>query len=116
LKPGEGAILQTPTAYQGALVGEIPKGYLVTGVPSGWSIRASVIPRAGPVLSGLGAPITEGDWVLRMVNGSYDSFHYHNGIWLDESGEQVGEPVISIGESIWLHKPTDWQQISSFWP
>ena len=50
-----------------------------------------------------------------MVSGAYEYFAYHNGIWI-KNAEKVSEPVIDLGESFWIVKPTDWQQISSVWP
>jgi hypothetical protein len=95
---------------------EADHSYLVNPVPSGWSIRASKVPMSGGVVSELGAPIWEGDMVIRWVNGAYEVCAYRNGMWIDDEGEEVSEPAISIGESFWIVKPTDWEQISSVWP
>lgn len=34
----------------------------------------------------------------------------------ETSQAQVAEPEILVGESFWINKPTDWEQISSVWP
>jgi subtilisin family serine protease len=116
LAVGEGAMIELPSATNQCFVGEFPQGYLVNPVPSGWSIRASKVPMSGEVVSDLGATIWEGDIVMRWVDGAYEVYAYRNGMWIDDQGEEVSEPAISIGESFWIVKPTDWEQISSVWP
>jgi hypothetical protein len=116
LAVGEGAMIELPSATNQCFVGEVLQGYLVNPVPSGWSIRASKVPMSGEVVSDLGAPIWEGDIVIRWVDGAYEVYAYRNGMWIDDEGEEVSEPAISIGESFWIVKPTDWEQISSVWP
>lgn len=116
LSPGGGVLARAPSTYSQALIGEVKQGYLVNPVPSGLSIRSSMRPVFGPVSTGIGSPIQEGDLVLRMVNGEYETYAYRNGFWIDSNGDQVAEPVISVGESFWIHKPTSWQQMSSVWP
>jgi hypothetical protein len=116
LAVGEGAFIELPAATNQCFVGKFLQGDLVNPVPSGWSIRASKVPISGEVVSDLGAPIWEGDMVIRWVNGAYEVYAYRNGMWIDDEGEEVSEPAISIGESFWIVKPTDWEQISSVWP
>lgn len=116
LNPGEGAIVSTGTATTFTFVGEYLQGYLINPVPSGFSIRASKSPVSGPVASGLGSPILEGDVVTKMINGVYHNYAYRSGFWIDENGAKVAEPVMDVGESFWIYKPTDWEQTSSVWP
>jgi len=118
LVPGEGGLIRNPgtSGFTQSFLGEFLQGYLLNSVPSGLSIRASKVPTSGPVASGLGAPISEGDVVLRMVSGAYQTFAYRNGFWIDGAGQEAAEPVIEVGESFWINKPTDWAQISSVWP
>lgn len=115
LAPGEGAIIQLPSATTVSFIGECQQGYLINPVLSGHSIRSAKAPISGPVTSGLGTPILEGDIIIRMISGTYQHYAYHNGLWIS-IGAQVSEPVINLGESFWINKPTDWQQISSVWP
>jgi hypothetical protein len=116
LAPGEGAIASSGTALTHSFVGEVRQGYLINPVPSGFSIRGSMSPISGGVASALGTPILEGDIVSRMVSGDYQNFAYRNGFWINDAGAQVAEPEILVGESFWINKPTDWEQISSVWP
>jgi hypothetical protein len=116
LAPGEGALLNVSVATNQSFVGEFAQGYLINPVPSGWSMRGSTIPISGGVASGLGVPILEGDMIVRMIAGTYTNYTYTNGHWVNTNQTQVPEPVISIGESFWIVKPTDWEQISSVWP
>jgi hypothetical protein len=116
LAPGEGAIIDMPSAMTNSFVGEYLQGYLTNPVPAGWSIRASKAPVAGPVASGLRAPVAEGDLVIQMISGTYQTFAYRNGRWINEAGSEVAEPVIGVAESFWIIKPTDWEQIFSVWP
>ena len=75
------------------------------------------MPVTGPVASGLGAPILEGDIVnIVMVAGVYKNFAYRNGIWSDDNGLQVAEPIINVGESFWINKQTDSKRYFSVWP
>jgi hypothetical protein len=115
LAPGEGTVIDLPSSTTVSFVGECQQGYLVNPVTSGMAMRSARAPVAGPVAAGLGAPVLEGDIVIRMVSGSYQHYGYHNGLWIN-SGQQVSEPAINIGESFWMKKPGDWQQISSVWP
>jgi len=107
---------QIPAVATATFVGEYMQGYLINPVPSGLSIRASKSPASGPVALGLVAPVLDGDVVTKMINGVYHNYAYRNGLWIDDNGAQVGEPVIGVGESFWIFKPTDWEQISSVWP
>lgn len=116
LAPGEGAIIDLPSAVTNCFVGEYLQGYLINPVSAGFSIRASKPPISGPVASGLRAPIVEGDLVMRVISGSYQTFAYRNGVWINESGSEVAEPVIPVAESFWIIKPVAWEQIFSVWP
>lgn len=116
LAPGEGAIIDLPSGRTNSFVGEYLQGYLINPVPSGYAMRSSKAPISGPVASGLRMPVVEGNLILRMVSGSYQTFVYRNGIWINDAGSQVAEPVIAVGESFWIVKPTDWEQIFSVWP
>lgn len=116
LAPGEGAIALSETTFKHSFIGEVRQGYLINPVPSGFSIRGSMRPISGGVVSALGTAILEGDIVSRMVSGAYQNFAYRNGFWINDAGAQVAEPEILVGESFWINKPTDWEQISSVWP
>ena len=51
-----------------------------------------------------------------MVAGAYQHFAYRGGLWINASGAQVAEPVINVGESFWINKPKDSEQIFFVWP
>src|SRR5258708_425683 len=62
LSPGEGAIFfNPPSDYKShSFVGEVMQGSLSVPIPSGFSIRSSLVPRPGSI-EALGFPIGDGD-------------------------------------------------------
>ena len=107
LMPGEGAIFFNPTADYKPLsfVGEVMQGPLSTPIPSGFSIRSSLLPQPGN-LDDLGFPVAEGD-VIHLFDRDRQKYvlhPYREGKW------QEGPPLVSVGEAFWVAKtePGNW--------
>ena len=96
--PGEGFIIQPGAAWSHSFVGEVAQGYGVNPVPNLQSIRSSIVPQGGRVVTDLKLPVLNGDTVTRMINGSYTTYTFSGGAW------SPSEPVASIGESFWNNK------------
>lgn len=112
LNPGEGAILQSPTAFTNTFVGEVMQGDLTNSFPAGYSIRSSMVPQAG-TLTALGltpASLTDFDTVYQYntTTQSYDIFSLVFGAW------SPAEPSLKVGESVWLQTAAAGQWVRSF--
>ena len=103
LAPGEGAFINSPSAWTNTFVGEVLQGSLSNPYPAGYSIRASKVPLSG-TLTALQLPASQfadGDLVLQWntTSQSYDSYTLLGGSWL---GGPLPEPTLAIGESMFL--------------
>lgn len=112
LLPGEGAIFFNPTSdYKSAsFVGEVLQGQLSQPVPSGFSIRSSLVPQAGNLQDDLHFPITNGD-VIHLFDRDGQKYVLHpyaDGKWT------AGPPIIGVGESFWVAKTKPGNWIRSF--
>jgi hypothetical protein len=108
LSPGDGAIFFNPTNdYKSHnFVGEVLQGNLAVPVPAGFSLRSSLVPRAGNLQEDLGFPVTEGD-VIHLFDRDRQKYVLHpfeKGQWKN------GPPIVSVGESFWVAKtePGNW--------
>ena len=113
LAPGEGFILRADGgATSHSFVGEVAQGYGVNPVPNLQSIRSSIVPQAGRVMTDLHLPVINGDAVSRMINGSYVTYTYSGGTW------SPSEPSVEIGESFWNNKNVGfwWHRNYLIWP
>jgi hypothetical protein len=102
LMPGEGAIFFNPTTdYKThSFVGDVLHGQPSIPIPSGFSMRSSILPRPGHIVDDLGFPIAEGD-VIHLFDRDQQKYNLHpyvDGQW------KAGPPIISIGESFWAAK------------
>lgn len=108
LAPGEGAIFFNPTEdYKSvSFVGDVVQGNLSMPIPSGFSIRSSLVPQPGNLADDLKFPIANGDVVhlFDRERQKYVLHPYEGGKWV------AGPPVISVGESFWVAKtqPGNW--------
>jgi hypothetical protein len=106
LSPGEGAFVSNPTAGDVTVtfVGEIVEGAKVNPLPAGWSMKSSMIPQGGALVSALGFPVADGDGVFTYNTSKtppgYDISNYDAGLgdW------DAGEPVIGVGQAFFLNK------------
>ena len=112
LMPGEGAIFFNPTLdYKShSFVGEVIQWNLSIPIPSGFSLRSSILPQTGS-LDDLEFPIGEGD-VIHLFDRDrqqYVLYPYESGKW------KAGTPVVSVGEAFWVAKtePVNWTRNSS---
>lgn len=102
LLPGHGAIFFNPTSEYKSLsfVGEVMQGNLSIPIPSGFSVRSSIVPQPGHLLDDLQFPISEGD-VIHIFDRDHQKYvlhPYENGKW------KAGQPVLNVGESFWVAK------------
>jgi hypothetical protein len=112
LAPGEGFWLNWPGAKATlTFVGDVMQGKLTNPVPAGYSIRASMVPQAGKLVTDLGFPVANGDLVY-LYNldtncaGGYADSTYDP----DFGGWSNGEPSLAVGQGFWIVKttPVDW--------
>jgi hypothetical protein len=105
---GEGAIFFNPTSdYKTAsFVGEVCQGNFSLPIPSGFSLRGSLVPQAGSLTEDLGFPIADGD-VVHLFDRDRQKYllsPYSDGKWT------AGQPVLAVGEAFWVAKtePRNW--------
>jgi len=113
--PGEGLIFRNTSggSLSRSFVGEVAQGHGVNPVPNLQSIRSSIVPQAGRVVTDLHLPVISGDTVTRMINGTYVGYTYTGGgVW------SPSEPNVSIGESFWNNKGVGfwWHRNFLVWP
>ena len=117
LNPGEGVIIQTPSAanYTVTCIGELLQTPHKTFPPSN-SIRSSLIPQLGQLDTFLSFPVVNGDVIYRMtghVGGTYSTYTYSGGAWSPFA------PTLSVGESFWIYNYSgserDWQRVFYIW-
>jgi hypothetical protein len=99
---GAGAIFFNPTSdYKSAsFVGDVCQGNLSAPIPSGFSLRGSLVPQAGNLVEDLGFPITEGD-VIHLFDRERQKYSLHP---YTADKWPAGHPVIGIGEAFWVAK------------
>ena len=103
LLPGEGAIFYNPTSDYKSLsfAGELAQGSFSIPIPSGFSVRSSIIPQPGN-LEELGFPLADGD-IIHLFDRDAQKYVLHpykDGKWT------AGPAVIGVGESFWVAKAT----------
>lgn len=110
LPRGEGAIFFNPTMdyRMASFAGEVCQGNLSVPVPSGFSLRASLVPKAGNLVDDLSFPIAEGD-VIHLFDRERQKYMVHpyqDGKW------PAGPPIVAVGEAFWVAKtePHNWVQ------
>jgi len=108
--PGEGAIIFNPTTEYRPLsfIGNVMQGSFSVPIPSGFSMRSSLVPRPGQLVADLGFPMAEGD-VIHVFDREKQDYVLHKfnaDKWATET------PVIGVAESFWVAKtiPGTWKQ------
>ena len=102
LLPGEGAIFFNPTEDYKVqnFVGEVSEGHFTMPIPSGFSLRSSLVPQGGNLLDDLQFPITDGD-VVHLFDRDRQVYVLHR----FENGKWTGPPpVLGVGEAFWIAK------------
>jgi hypothetical protein len=97
LAPGEGAFVFTPQSFTNIFSGDV---VLVStnSLPSGYSIRSSVVPQAGLLQTQLGFPAGALDAIYRFNGSGYTTSQLVDGAW-----EGAGEPNVQVGESFFVN-------------
>jgi hypothetical protein len=110
LLPGEGAIICNPARETKTITffGEVSQGASLNRITSGFSIRSSVLPKAGRLDLDLNFPLTDGDVVhlFDRQQQRYLVYPYPSALW------ETNPPRVSVGESFWIGKKSagDWSQ------
>jgi len=109
LNPGEGAFVNTDTAFTITWVGDVVQGNITNAVPAGYSIRSSKVPQAGAV-SSLGLTVGDFDSLYKWNNATtqYDIYTYVFGTW------GPSEPTIGVGESFFISAGAPFQWTRTF--
>jgi len=101
LAPGEGAFISVPALTTNTFVGEVLTGTRTNDIPTGFSIRSSIVPQSGALDTVLGFPAAAGDFIYRFANpGGYSVFESGGGGLWDPTA-----PVPAVGESFWINNP-----------
>lgn len=116
LAPGEGFWLNWPGTAAGTItfVGDVMQGTLTNPVPAGYSIRGSMVPQAGKLVTDLGFPAAAGDLIYKFVAGTGPDAGYKDSTFdPDFGGWSNGEPVIGVGEGFWAvtSAAVDWTRV-----
>jgi hypothetical protein len=111
IHPGEGFwfrnIAGTPLNL--TFIGEVPQGNLVNPLPSGLSIKSSIVPQTASLTS-LGFPAEDGD-VVKVFDPAAQQFkepyQFIDGFgWISSNPDDPGPngPVIPVGVGFWVEK------------
>lgn len=102
MSPGEGAIFFNPTEdYKThSFVGEVSDKSITVPIPSGFSLRSSLMLKSGHLVDDLQFPISDGDTihVFDRDRQKYTVHSFEHGTW------RAGPPILSIGEAFWVAK------------
>ncbi len=108
LSPGEGALINSPTAYDWIQRGQPTTGPQINVLPSGTSMRGSVTAVPGTLAGNLNVPLIEDLEVRRVqADGAFTTeATYRNGKWTPK------EPSLDAGEAFLFVSPTQslWEQ------
>ena len=105
--PGEGAFIFNPSVspITVTFVGEVPQGSLTNTMPAGFSLKGSIVPQAGLLVTDLGFTAGVGDQVFKFVSGSNQTFNYVGvNQWEDNNLNPVTQPSLGVGESAFFFK------------
>ena len=110
LNPGEGIFIQVGSQYVKTFVGEVVLNS-TNPVPSGFSMKASVVPQAGLIQTDLLFPAANFDKVLRWNFGTqlYDQF-----ILDPDDGWVPSQPNVRVAEGYFIQTGGTKQWIRNF--
>jgi hypothetical protein len=104
IMPGEGMFVFVPGTANVTVtfVGEITEGAKSIDVPAGFSIRSSIIPQSGALVSALAFPQADGDIVYKFnaATQAYDLYSYLELL----SAWSPSEPNVAVGEAFFVSK------------
>jgi hypothetical protein len=104
INPGEGVFVNNPgDATTVTFVGEITEGTKSIDIPQGFSIRSSIVPQAGALVSTLGFPQADGDTVFMFGAAIQDYVSYSYLELL--GGWSPSEPNLEVGDAFFVNKP-----------
>lgn len=97
LSPGEGAFVQTSTAFTATFVGDVVLKS-TNSVPAGFSIRSSVVPQSGAIDTVLKYTPGNNDtvYLFNPSTSAYNASSYIDGAW------EPSAPVPTVGESFFI--------------
>ncbi len=108
LTPGEGAMVDSPEAYQWFTFGKPLVGMLNNFVPAGESVRGSRLAVGGLITTDLGFTPANGTTVggINLDGTPAEPAVYTDGAWLPE------EPNLGVGQAVIINTPEalDWEQ------
>lgn len=94
--PGEAAFVELPPGSPNpttiTFVGEVPQGHTVNPIPTGYSLRSSIVPQSAGLTSTLQFTPNDADQVYFFRGGQYESYLYVGGTWFPS------EPSPAVGE------------------
>jgi hypothetical protein len=113
--PGEGVKLNV---FGGSSVtlrfkGQIAQGYSNNAVAQRWSMRSSLIPQAGRLVTDLAFPVLNGESIVRRESGSEVAYTFNGSTW------SPFEPQLAAGEGFRSYKANsglDWYRNFLVWP
>lgn len=114
LAPGEGVFIAPPSSFTLTFVGDVPQGNLTNSLPAGFSIRSSIVPQSGGIASVLGFAPAVNDIVFRYSAGYITSTYVGGGNWEDSNLNPTTEPVLAVGESVFISKNAPGLWVRSF--
>jgi hypothetical protein len=111
IDPGEGVFVYTPEEVTVTFVGEITEGAKVNNLPTGWSMKSSMIPQGG-ALSALGYVVADLDSVYIYNNTATPPGYVISNYSADLGEWDNGEPVLEVGDAFFLFKatPGSWER------
>jgi hypothetical protein len=114
LNPGEGVFLNVGATYPVTYVGEVQLGSTNT-VPTGYSMRSSVIPQAGLIQTDLLYPGGDNDQIFKFENNAYHLFFKDpDQSWTDGQSGNPAEPNFAVGEGAFFHPAAQRNWIRNF--
>ena len=116
LAPGMGFWMKNPASTNQPItfVGEVAQGNRTNAIPSGFSLKASIVPQSGALDSLLGyVPTVESTKVYQYASGSFVAHLYKyddddNPYW------QGGAPTPGVAEGFWIRENSATEWIRNF--